>query len=141
MAKQRALPVILHIVRAHAMAIDILKESGLPNSGGMVHSFSGSPADAQAYTALGLHISFSGNITHPNAKKTRRAAAVVPAQQLLVETDSPDQPPYNRRPGPNEPAFLIDVIAAVAKARQEDPAHVATLTALNARQLFDLPCS
>lgn len=138
MAIERNLPLILHVVRAHDMAARILSETGLPSAGGMVHSFSGAPVHAQSYVDLGLHVSFSGSVTHPQAHKTSQAVLRVPDDRLLVETDSPDQTPYPRRPSPNEPAFLIDVIAKVAAIRHTDPAHITKLTTDNAQALFGL---
>lgn len=139
LAKEHDLPVVLHIVRAHDDAIRTLQRCGLPSRGGMVHSFSGHRRHAQAMVELGLHISFSGGITRDTAHHVRRAAATVPLDRLLVETDAPDQPPKKRRPGPNEPAFLIDVIEAVADTRNEAPQAIAEATAHNARRLFHLP--
>ena len=57
-----------------------------------------------------------------------RAVRAVPDEFLLVETDSPDQTPWNRRPGPNEPAFLIDVISTIAAIRDQSPERIARLT-------------
>ena len=136
LAHQHGLPLVLHVVSAHEPALNILRSQPLPDPAGMVHAFSGSAEIAQAYVALGFHISFCGTIADPRRRKLRRAAAAVPADRLLVETDSPDQTPITRRPGPNEPAFLIDVIAAVAEIRGETPDHVANITCLNAENLF-----
>ena len=139
MARERHLPLVLHIVRSYSRALAILREEELPSQGGMVHSFSGSAEDARALIDQGMHISFSGSITRANAHRMREAAAVVPLQMLLVETDSPDQTPQGRQPAPNEPAFLIDVIAAVAQARGETPNQIIAATNGNARRLFRLP--
>ena len=130
------LPLVLHVVNAHGAVIDILRQSNLPAAGGMVHSFSGSAEIAREYIRLGLCVSFSGAITNPERKRLRQALASVPDHALLVETDAPDQTPWNRRPSPNEPAFLIDVIAAAAEIRNQSPEDVARLTATNARKLF-----
>ncbi|MEC9390529.1 MAG: TatD family hydrolase, partial [Myxococcota bacterium] len=68
--------------------------------------------------------------------RLHRAVRAVPDEFLLVETDSPDQTPWNRRPGPNEPAFLIDVISAIAAIRDQPPEHIAQITTENALRLF-----
>ena len=136
LAKKHSLPLILHIVRAHHDAVRILKEEGVPDVGGMVHSFSGNDTQANDYIGLKLHISFSGSVTNPRSTRIRKAASVIPIERLLVETDAPDQTPFNRKPCPNEPAFLIDVIAALAELRGCAASHLATTTAANAHALF-----
>jgi len=136
LAKEHQLPLILHVVRAHEDTIRILKEEGLPEAGGMVHSFSGNDVQARQYLQLDLHISFSGSVTNPKSTRIRKAAAYVPENRLLVETDAPDQTPIERKPQPNEPAFLIDVIAAIAELRGCPTDHLAQSTAENAHTLF-----
>jgi TatD DNase family protein len=138
MARALDLPVVLHVLRAHEAALAVLRSDGLPARGGVVHSFSGSAELARAYLKLGLHLSFAGPITYENARKTREAARAVPAERLLVETDAPDQTPRARKPGRNEPAFLAEIVEALAHARGEDPAALARSTADNARRLFGL---
>jgi TatD DNase family protein len=136
LAHQYALPLILHVVRAHAATIEILKEEGLPQAGGLVHSFSGNSEQAQRYIQMGLHLSFCGSVVNPRNTRVRHAVKHVPAERLLVETDAPDQTPISRIPHPNEPAFLIDVIAAIAELRDSTSTEVADITAANAHALF-----
>lgn len=138
LAKEHGLPLVLHIVRAHDAAIRLLREEGVPAAGGVVHSYSGSAELVAPYVALGLHISFCGTVTFPDARKTRTACRVVPLDRLLVETDAPDQAPEPHRAERNEPAWLPRVIEAVAALRGEDPATVARVTADNARRLYGL---
>jgi TatD DNase family protein len=130
------LPVVLHVVRAHGACLSLLRDMGVPAAGGMVHSFSGSKESALAYVALGLHISFSGGVTRPHTKKTREAAAAIPLNRLLVETDAPDQTPFGRTASENEPAFLLDIVQCLAELRQQSPVDVAAQTEQNARTLF-----
>ena len=130
------LPLILHVVSAHQKAIDILKDHKRSGFAGMVHAFSGSTEILSEYLKLGFHISFCGSIMDPKRRKARHAAARVPLHRLLVETDSPDQTPITRRPGPNEPAFLIDVITTLAKLRGQASEDIASITMENAKQLF-----
>ncbi len=138
LARERELPLVLHVVRAHDEALRIIAQDGAPRAGGMIHSFTGSLELAQCYLALGLHISFGGHIVDPNARKARRAAAAIPAHSLLVETDSPDQTPLPRRPERNEPAFLADVIETIATLRGDDAIALGATTEMNARTLFAL---
>jgi len=136
LAQEHDLPLVLHIVRAHEPAVEILKSEGVPHAGGLVHSFSGSAEQAKQYVAMGLHISFCGTVVNPKNRKVRRAAATVPVHRLLVETDAPDQTPITRIPLPNEPAFLIDVIAAIAELRGCSSSEVTQTTTANAHALF-----
>jgi TatD DNase family protein len=138
MARDHDLPAVLHLVRCHGAALEILQCDGLPSAGGMVHAFSGSAETARAYAALGLHVSFSTAIARPQSRRLRAACQAVPIELLLVETDSPDQAPTPSGHGHNEPANLELAIAAVALARGEDAVAIAAVTAQNARRLFRL---
>lgn len=138
-ARAHALPVALHVLRAHPQALAVLGDEGAPH-GGVLHSCSASPELTREYLALGLYVSFSGSITwHDGANKAARAAAVVPRHGLVVETDAPDQTPEPHRPGRNEPAFLVAIVAAVAHIWGVDFAEAARVTDDNARRLFDPP--
>lgn len=136
MARERDLPIVLHILRAHGRALDVLRADGVPRAGGMVHCYSGPPDLVRDYVNLGLCISFAGPITWPDAHKLQAAARAVPADRLLVETDAPDLAPDVHRGERNEPAHLTDIVAAVAAARGEPPQDVATRAAANTRALF-----
>lgn len=135
-ARERDLPLMLHVVRAHDRALAILRRDGLPAAGGMVHSASTPSDQVPSWLALGLHLSFAGGVTH--YEKVRAAAARVPLDRLLAETDAPDQAPAGRDP-PNEPAFLPDVVAALAEVHGLPPERLAAQVEANARRLFRLP--
>lgn len=135
LAREHDLPVLLHILRAHGPALEILRRDGVPAAGGVVHSYSGSAELVRHYVDLGLHISFAGYVTRPNARRVRAAVPAVPEDRLLVETDAPDQTPLPHV-GPNEPAWLPSIIEAVAALRGVDPEVVAARTAANARRLY-----
>lgn len=134
LAQQNCLPLVLHVVRAHGAALELLSSAGALQ--GVVHSFSGSAEMVTQYVKLGLHISVSGSVCDPRSKKLRKAVEAIPDEALLVETDFPDQTPITRRPAPNEPAFLVDVIKEVAFLRGEEPETIAALTHKNASRLF-----
>lgn len=136
LARDRGLPVVLHIVRAHGRALELLRADGLPARGGMVHSAS-TPAElVPEYLDLGLHLSFAAGVTrHPRA---RQAAARVPLDRLLAETDAPDQPPAGHEP-PNRPALLGEIVAALATVHGLGTHDMAERTEANARRLFGLP--
>jgi len=88
------------------------------------------------YRDLGFAFSFAGPVTYPNARKPLEAVRVVPDELLLVETDAPDQAPASHRGGRSEPAYLPEIISAVAAARGDDVARIAALTTANARRVF-----
>ncbi len=122
LAKRHAAPVILHVVRAHDLALKVLREVGLPAPGGMVHSFSGGAQEARRYVDLGLHLSVSGGNFAGGDRRVREAAAKVPADCWLVETDSPDQKHPDWEGTYSEPARLLDVarrLGAVLGKKEE----------------------
>lgn len=130
------LPVIVHARRAVEEVIaSIRRFSGLR---GVVHSWSGSPEQAAQLWKLGFCIGIGGPVTFDRARRLRRLVAGMPIGQLLLETDSPDQPLAGHRGERNEPAALAGVLATVAALRDEDPAAVARATTANARRLFRL---
>lgn len=135
-ARRRALPVMLHCLRAHDALLDLLAEEPLP-AGGVLHSYSGSAAQVPAYARHGLHFSFAGPVTYERARKPLEAARAVPRDRLLLETDAPDQTPRPHR-GRNEPALLPRIAGALADALGTPPDALDALTSANARALFRL---
>ena len=133
-ARRLGLPIVLHVVDAHGLVLELL-ESMAPLPGGMMHSYSGSAELVARYVALGLFVSFSGPVTWPRAKKTRRAALACPLERLLIETDAPDLPPEGTRK-PNEPARLVAIARAVAELHGVPVERVAEATFANAAGLF-----
>jgi TatD DNase family protein len=87
----------------------------------------------------GYYVSFAGNVTYPKAEELRDAARAVPADRLLVETDSPYLSPQPRRGRPNEPANVVHAAAVLAEARGVDPASLAAQLDANATTAFALP--
>jgi TatD DNase family protein len=136
LARRFGLPVVVHCLRAHEPLLALLAEEPLP-AGGVLHSFSGSPEQVGAYARYGLHFSFAGPVTYERARKPLAAARAVPPGKLLLETDAPDQTPRPRR-GRNEPAYLAEIAAAVARALGATVDEVDALTTANARALFRL---
>ncbi len=87
----------------------------------------------------GYYVSFAGNLTYPRANDLRRAATLVPAGKLLVETDSPYLAPQPVRGRPNEPAFLVHTLRALAALLEESLEELAVRIDANARAAFGLP--
>jgi TatD DNase family protein len=133
-------PVVLHLREAHAEALAILREEGLPERGGIVHCFSGGPDQVAEYLDLGLHVSFSGIVTFPRAEPVRAAATRVPLDRLLVETDAPYLAPVPFRGRPNEPAWVWHTVSALAALRSEPCDAIGRATAANAARLFGVDC-
>lgn len=103
----------------------------------VLHCFS-SPELLPVALERGYYVSFAGNVTYPKADDLREAAAQVPAQRLLAETDSPYLSPQPRRGRPNEPANVVHTVAALADTRAEDPAALAQQLDENAARAFSL---
>ena len=88
---------------------------------------------------MGLHISFAGMVTYKNAENLRAVAARIPAERLLVETDSPYLAPVPVRGKRNEPAYVIHTAACLAAVRGDEPGVLAEQSTRNARRLFGWP--
>ena len=104
----------------------------------VLHCFS-SPALLSVALDRGYYVSFAGNVTFPNAADLREAAARVPADRILAETDSPYLAPVPRRGRANEPANVVYTVAAVAQARGQDPHELEEQIDANATAVFALP--
>lgn len=131
------LPVIVHAREADDDVAALLREAG-QGSRGVLHCFSSGRALLEAALELGWYASFAGMITF----KRYDAAPLlrmVPADRLLVETDSPYLAPVPYRGKRNEPAFVPLVARRAAELRGEDPQELARATARNARALYRLP--
>lgn len=116
LAREAGLPVILHCYRAHHRMLPLLRRWAPLR--GVMHSYSGGPELVADYVALGLHLSFAGAITWEGARRPVNALRRVPRERLLAETDGPDQCPRPHR-GRSEPAYLVDVVAAMERLRDE----------------------
>jgi TatD DNase family protein len=139
-ARALAKPLVVHVLHAHDVAPQLLREERAGDVGGVMHSYSGGGELVPVYRDLGFAFSFAGPVTYPNARRPLEAARAVPAELLLAETDAPDQAPASHRGGRSEPAYLPEIIAGLAAARDEPTAAVAARTAENARRVFrDFP--
>jgi len=135
-AAEAGLPVVIHTREAEADTLAILKEAGAGRAAGVFHCFSGDRALAIDALNLGFHVSFSGILTFPRAAAIRDAALVVPLDRVLVETDCPYLAPVPHRGTRNEPAWVAEVVRALASIRRSEPADVAAATSENYRRLF-----
>ncbi|WEV54897.1 TatD family hydrolase [Leuconostocaceae bacterium ESL0723] len=134
LAKSLDLPVIIHNREAFQDVYDQLKASQIHR--GVIHSFSGTPEQAQAFADLGFYISFSGVVSFKKAPEVRAAAQALPHDQILVETDAPYLAPVPKRGQTNEPAFVAYVIDSLAETLSMTADEVADFTRQNAQRLF-----
>ena len=139
LARDHDLPVIVHARRAVDATIAAIRRVGKLR--GVVHSFPGSLEQARQLRELGFMIGLGGPITYERARRLRRLVAEMPLDQLLLETDAPDQPDADNRGGRNEPALLVRVLDVVANLRGQDREEIAAATTANTRRLFNLPAS
>ena len=137
LAKRFDLPLIVHARRAVEEVIARIKAVG--GIRGVVHSFAGSPEQAQQLWKLDFMIGLGGPVTYPRANRLRGLAAQMPLEHLLLETDAPDQPDAEIRGQRNEPARLRTVLDCIAQLRGEPAEAIAAQTSANARRLFGLP--
>ncbi|HEY7286820.1 MAG TPA: TatD family hydrolase [Vicinamibacterales bacterium] len=135
LARDLRQPVVIHTREADDDTLAILRESGDPVIG-VLHCFTGSTALATAGLALGLHVSFAGILTFPKAGALRETARHVPLDRVLVETDSPFLAPVPYRGKRNEPAYVSQVLAALADVHGLDALELARRTTANFHSLF-----
>ncbi len=135
-AKEAALPVIIHCRSAFADTLRILAEERVEKFGGVMHAFSGSVETARAFIALGLKIGVAGPATWSNALKPVKVVKEISLQELLLETDSPDLSPQSHRGTINQPAFLPEIACKVAAIKGLSVDLVAAVTTENAKTLF-----
>jgi TatD DNase family protein len=136
LARRLGLPLIVHSRDAAAETAAVLAD--FPGLRGVVHCFAYDAAAAERFLALGFHISFAGSVTYKSAAPLRAAAAAVPADRLLIETDAPYLAPVPRRGETAEPGMVEHSYAAVAAARGADPAELAARVRRNVRDLFGI---
>ena len=140
-AAQWELPVIIHTRMADVDTLAVLRNaSTLPwfrgARPGVIHCFTGDQAFADALLDLGYYLSFSGIVTFANAGPLRAVARTIPAERLLIETDTPFLTPVPLRGRPNEPAYVTHVASCLARARGMALDELAALTTANAGRLF-----
>lgn len=136
-ARQSGLPLVIHTRDAENDTAEILeaavREGGV---GGVLHCFTGSAELAHKGLDLGFYVSLSGIVTFKNAQDLQAIAKWLPADQMLVETDSPFLAPVPHRGQKCEPAFVADTASFVAQLRGEAPEELAAATTSNFFKLF-----
>jgi len=135
MGKRHDKALVIHTRDSVEAVLDELESCGPPQRL-VFHCWSGSEDVLRSALALGAYVSFAGNVSFKSAQDLRDAAALVPTDRLLVETDSPYLAPVPHRGKSNEPAYVAHVGAAVAAARGQEVSEIAAITSANARSLL-----
>ena len=137
LSQKRGLPFIVHTRESDADVLAMLIEAHRRGPlSGVMHSFTGNSQTADACVRLGLYISFAGMVTFKNAVELRSVARAVPADRILIETDSPYLSPHPLRGRRNEPAHLIHTADCLARERGVPYDDFVRQTDENARRLF-----
>ncbi len=138
-ARDLNLPVVVHCRGAFNQLISTVKRVGLPERGGIIHAYSGSPEITQELIRLGFSFSMGRALTYRNSPKRAEVLRVIFPERILLETDSPDLPPVERNGTINEPANLVYMLRAGAELIKVPEETLAEVTFANATRLFDLP--
>jgi TatD DNase family protein len=138
LARETGLPVVLHCRRATGRLLEILREEGAGERGGIWHGFSGSRETAEAAIGLGFALAFGGPLTWPGARRSPEVLKMLPAEWIVIESDAPDLPPHPHRGEPNRPAYLSLVAERVAALRGWSPEETARITTANACRVLGL---
>lgn len=136
-------PIVIHCREAEADMLRVLR-SDFDRYGpilGVMHSFVGDAAMAEACRAMGLYLSFAGMLTYKNASALRETAAKQPLDRVFVETDSPYLSPVPLRGQRNEPAFVIHTATCLAGLLGVTKEKLAEQTTKNAHSVFRFPFS
>ncbi|UOE55553.1 TatD family hydrolase [Bacillus sp. CMF12] len=138
LAKKVKLPIVIHNRDATADIVEILKEEGAGEVGGIMHCFSGSHEIAKECVDMNFFISLGGPVTFKNAKKPKEVADVIPLEKLLIETDCPYLTPHPFRGKRNEPSYVKLVAEQIAEIKGLSVEEVAQATTENAKKLFGI---
>ena len=135
LAKKHKKALVIHDRDSHEDVLSILLEVGAPENT-IFHCYSGDLAMAKICVERGYILSFAGTLTFKNAPELREAVKIVPADQLLVETDSPFLAPTPHRGALNTPAQIANIVRAMADERSVSDAELATTLSNNAERIF-----
>ena len=132
LAQRFGKPVLLHVRKAHADVIALLKAEKF-REGGIVHAYSGGIEEARHYARLGFRLGVGGPLTYEQSRRLRSVAEAMPLESFVLETDAPDMIPQpHRPPGPghtrNSPEFLPAVALALAQIKRCPPEEAARVT-------------
>ena len=135
LAHRLGLALVIHTRDAWDDTFRVLGDAGVPDRT-VFHCFTGGPDEAQRALSLGAYLSFSGIVSFKNADDVRAAAMLTPIDRMLVETDAPYLAPVPHRGRENEPAWVVDVGAALAAATGRSIDEIAAATRANTEIVF-----
>ena len=135
LAKKHKKALVIHDRDSHDDVLSVLLEVGAPEKT-IFHCFSGDLEMAKICIERGYTLSFAGTVTFKNAPQLREAVKIVPADQLLVETDSPFLAPSPHRGALNTPAQIANIVRAIADERNVSDSELATTLSNNAERIF-----
>lgn len=135
LAKDHKKALVIHDRDAHRAVLDVLESEGAPDTT-IFHCYSGDAAMAKECVEKGYVLSFAGTVTFKNAPQLREALALVPTEQLLVETDSPFLAPMPHRGSLNTPAQIPHILRFIAEERGEDLVTLTSAISANAERIF-----
>jgi TatD DNase family protein len=138
LAKKVKLPIVIHNRDATADIVEILREEGAAEVGGIMHCFSGSVEIAKECLDMNFYISLGGPVTFKNAKKPKEVALEVPLDKLLIETDCPYLTPHPYRGQRNEPSYVKLVAEEIAEIKGISFEEIARATSDNAKKIFGI---
>ncbi|MEO2054054.1 MAG: TatD family hydrolase [Nitrospira sp.] len=143
LAKKKQLPLVVHTRDAWKDTFDLLKKEDVREYaeavGAVFHCFTGDKAVAEEGIGFGFHLSFSGIMTFPKATPIQEAAAGIPLDKVLIETDAPYLAPQGKRGKRNEPAFVGLIAEKLAHLRDCPISAISQATSDNANRIFNLP--
>lgn len=137
LAKQKALPLVVHSRMAEDDVINILA-AHQGASGAVIHCFDATYEIAKKALDAGLMISFTGMLTYPKKDELRAIAQQMPHDRIMVETDCPFLPPQVIRGQRNEPSYVAEVVKVLADLWNKDVRYVDEVTTQNAQRFFQL---
>jgi TatD DNase family protein len=138
LAKELVLPVVIHNRSAHREMEWFFQEENFDSVNGVMHCFSGELIDAKFYLEMGLHISFTADITRKSFHRLEMLE-YIPLDRVMIETDSPYIVPAQVNAKRNEPANVVYVAQKLAEVHRKPLEEIARVTTENARRLFRLP--
>jgi TatD DNase family protein len=138
LAREHHKALVIHCREAWQDCLKILEDTDVPDHV-VMHCFSGDVEVVSRCAEHGWFMSFAGNVTFKNAADLREAAAVVPLDLLLTETDSPFLTPHPHRGKPNDPSYVPHVLAALADVQDREATEVERAVLANATRAFGLP--
>lgn len=134
LARELSLPVIIHDREAHQDVLNIVRE--FPDVTGVFHCYSGSAEMAKEVVRLGYYVGFTGVITYKNARQSVEAAAAVPLDRIVIETDCPYMSPEPFRGRRNDPSRVFRMAERLAEIRGLTVEEIRRITTENGKRLY-----